>query len=229
MNVVVTENVPVTFLGIFAHFLGMPNSWSTIQVAGHCNCGLESTNSGANASSADPAGTIYAVSPNVVSSEERYATTQVFNGEDMSVPSGHLAVTVYAVSGAYTNGSNYLFPTVESMQTSSYSRIDYSCDSGSTWGYATPLNSSNTYGNYSAAYDPSSKTITVTPSNSDPVQFSCNVNNTNKIQIFGEEGEQLVWTCIAYGIPCNNWGGIGFNVSYALPTTAYHVASFKNN
>jgi hypothetical protein len=43
MNVVVTENVPVTFMGIFAHFLGMKNSWTTIQVAGHCNCGLMST------------------------------------------------------------------------------------------------------------------------------------------------------------------------------------------
>jgi hypothetical protein len=37
MNVAVTENVPVTFMGIFAHSLGMKNSWNTIQVAGHYN------------------------------------------------------------------------------------------------------------------------------------------------------------------------------------------------
>lgn len=45
MKVVVTENVPVTFMGIFAHMLGLPNSWNTIQVVGHCNCGIESSGS----------------------------------------------------------------------------------------------------------------------------------------------------------------------------------------
>jgi hypothetical protein len=40
LNVTVTENVPVTFMGIFAHVFRMSNSWQTVQVVGHCNCGL---------------------------------------------------------------------------------------------------------------------------------------------------------------------------------------------
>jgi hypothetical protein len=40
LNVTVTENVPVTFMGIFAKAFRMSNSWQTVQVVGHCNCGL---------------------------------------------------------------------------------------------------------------------------------------------------------------------------------------------
>jgi hypothetical protein len=42
LNVSVTENVPVTFMGIFAKAFRMSNSWRTVQVVGHCNCGLGS-------------------------------------------------------------------------------------------------------------------------------------------------------------------------------------------
>jgi hypothetical protein len=40
LNVSVTEQVPVTFMGIFAKAFHMSNSWKTVQVVGHCNCGL---------------------------------------------------------------------------------------------------------------------------------------------------------------------------------------------
>jgi hypothetical protein len=46
LNVTVTENVPVTFMGIFAKAFNMSNSWSTVQVVGHCNCGIASSGSG---------------------------------------------------------------------------------------------------------------------------------------------------------------------------------------
>jgi hypothetical protein len=40
LNVAVSENVPVTFMGIFAKAFRMSNSWKSITVVGHCNCGL---------------------------------------------------------------------------------------------------------------------------------------------------------------------------------------------
>ncbi len=40
LNVTVTENVPASFFGVFAKFLGLSNSWQSVPVVGHCNCGM---------------------------------------------------------------------------------------------------------------------------------------------------------------------------------------------
>jgi hypothetical protein len=60
LNVTVTENVPVTFMGIFSRMFGGPSTWTSVQIAGHCNCGLQtgststsSNNVGVLTSSAD--------------------------------------------------------------------------------------------------------------------------------------------------------------------------------
>lgn len=41
MSVTVTENVPVVFMGLFAKMFKESASWTTIKVAGQCNCGID--------------------------------------------------------------------------------------------------------------------------------------------------------------------------------------------
>ena len=43
LNVTVTDNVPAYFFGAFAKVLGMSNSWQSVPVVGHCNCGMTAT------------------------------------------------------------------------------------------------------------------------------------------------------------------------------------------
>jgi hypothetical protein len=120
MNVVVNENVPVTFMGIFAHFLGMKNSWSTIQVAGHCNCGLEGTTT--TSTTTDSLGMTFA-SCQQVGSGSCTNTSGILSAPSNTVTSG--ALVTISVAYSYTGGGGSI---------GGGSGIGYiSCNGGTSW------------------------------------------------------------------------------------------------
>jgi hypothetical protein len=211
MNVAVTENVPVTFMGIFAHSLGMKNSWSTIQVAGHCNCGLEGTTSSVPANTIPfVAGTI----DNWGSFEPIAAVTCWSNascsmisspviGPNNPVPS-NTVVPVTVGGRAAGQGGESISGSVEG---------DISCDGGKTW----------------KSFD----TITINVLGSSPLigNTSCTISNTN--QIYLRVAANLRLGSAGPIFPAGNSYTVQINgASITIPggsTTSLHITSFQNN
>ncbi|MGP8226047.1 MAG: hypothetical protein ACLQGT_07810 [Terracidiphilus sp.] len=211
MNVAVTENVPVTFMGIFAHFLGMKNSWNTIQVAGHCNCGLEGTaTTGSPQTIAINAGTI-----DEFGEFEPIAAVTCWSDSSCSVTSSPLigpndpvpintVVTVTAYGTARGEGNESISGSVE---------MEVSCNGGSTWN--------------------SIDTVKVTVLGSSPLigSASCTVSNTNQIELvvaanltLGSAGP-IFPTGDSFSVQIND-------ASITTPgssTTSLHVTSFQND
>jgi hypothetical protein len=120
MNVVVTENVPVTFMGIFAHFLGMKNSWNTIQVAGHCNCGLEGTTT--TSTTTDPLG-MTSASCQLNGSGSCNNTSGILSAPSNTVPAGNLVSINFNYSYSGSGG------TIGGGSGTAY----LSCNGGTSW------------------------------------------------------------------------------------------------
>jgi hypothetical protein len=211
MNVAVTENVPVTFMGIFAHVLGMKNSWNTIQVAGHCNCGLEDTTSSV------PADTI-SLDTGIIDNWgefEPIAAVTCWSDSSCSVTSSPLVgpndpvptntvVTVTAFGTAQGEGNESIGGSIE---------MEVSCNGGSTWNRMDTLNV-NVLGSYFLIGN-----------------ASCTVSNTNQIELvvaanltLGSAGP-IFPTGDSFSVQINS-------ASITIPggsTTSLHITSFQNN
>jgi hypothetical protein len=211
MNVAVTENVPVTFMGIFAHVLGMKNSWNTIQVAGHCNCGLEGTTSSV------PADTI-SLDTGIIDNWgefEPIAAVTCWSDSSCSVTSSPLVgpndpvptntvVTVTAFGTAQGEGNESIGGSIE---------MEVSCNGGSTWNRMDTLNV-NVLGSYFLIGN-----------------ASCTVSNTNQIELvvaanltLGSAGP-IFPTGDSFSVQINS-------ASITIPggsTTSLHITSFQNN
>ena len=211
MNVAVTENVPVTFMGIFAHLLGMRNAWNTIQVAGHCNCGLEgAATTGSPQTIAINAGFIgrfgdFEPIADVTcwSNSHCSMTSSPLIGPNDPVPA-NTVVTV--TSGAIARGEG-------SASLSGSVKLEVSCNSGSTWSSMATLN------------------VTGLGSSSLPGTASCTVSNTNQIELmvavnlsFGSAGP-IFPTGDSFDVQIDG-------ASITTPgssTTSTHVTSFQND
>jgi hypothetical protein len=206
MNVAVTENVPVTFMGIFAHLLGMQNAWNTIQVAGHCNCGLEG---------AATTGSPQTIAINAGSYNDPIADVTCWSNSHCSMTSSPLigpndpvpANTVVTVtSGAIARGEG-------SASLSGSVKLEVSCNSGSTWSSMATLN------------------VTGLGSSSLPGTASCTVSNTNQIELmvavnlsFGSAGP-IFPTGDSFDVQIDGASITTFGSS----TTSMHVTSFQND
>ena len=211
MSVAVTENVPVTFMGIFAHLLGMPNAWSTIQVAGHCNCGLEGTaTTGSPQTIAINAGII-----DRFGDFEPIAAVTCWSNSSCSVASSPLTgpnnpvppnsvVTVTASGTARGQGGESISGSVD---------MEVSCNGGSTWN--------------------SVDTVHVNVLGSSPLigNASCTVSNTNQIEL--RVTANLTLGSAGPIFPTGNSFSVQINgASITIPggsTTSLHVTSFQND
>lgn len=211
MSVAVTENVPVTFMGIFAHLLGMPNAWNTIQVAGHCNCGLEGTaTTGSPQTIAINAGII-----DRFGDFEPIAAVTCWSNSSCSVASSPLTgpnnpvppntvVTVTASGTARGQGGESISGSVD---------MEVSCNGGSTWN--------------------SVDTVHVNVLGSSPLigNASCTVSNTNQIEL--RVTANLTLGSAGPIFPTGNSFSVQINgASITIPggsTTSLHVTSFQND
>lgn len=211
MNVAVTENVPVTFMGIFAHLLGMPNAWNTIQVAGHCNCGLEGTaTTGSPQTIAINAGII-----DRFGDFEPIAAVTCWSNSSCSMASSPLTgpnnpvppntvVTVTASGTARGQGGESISGSVD---------MEVSCNGGSTW--------------------KSVDTVHVNVLGSSPLigNASCTVSNTNQIEL--RVTANLTLGSAGPIFPTGNSFSVQINgASITIPggsTTSLHVTSFQND
>ncbi len=211
MSVAVTENVPVTFMGIFAHLLGMPNAWSTIQVAGHCNCGLEGTaTTGSPQTIAINAGII-----DRFGDFEPIAAVTCWSNSSCSMASSPLTgpnnpvppntvVTVTASGTARGQGGESISGSVD---------MEVSCNGGSTWN--------------------SVDTVHVNVLGSSPLigNASCTVSNTNQIEL--RVTANLTLGSAGPIFPTGNSFSVQINgASITIPggsTTSLHVTSFQND
>jgi hypothetical protein len=211
MSVAVTENVPVTFMGIFAHLLGMPNAWNTIQVAGHCNCGLEGTaTTGSPQTIAINAGII-----DRFGDFEPIAAVTCWSNSSCSVASSPLTgpnnpvppnsvVTVTASGTARGQGGESISGSVD---------MEVSCNGGSTWN--------------------SVDTVHVNVLGSSPLigNATCTVSNTNQIEL--RVTANLTLGSAGPIFPTGNSFSVQINgASITIPggsTTSLHVTSFQND
>ena len=211
MSVAVTENVPVTFMGIFAHLLGMPNAWNTIQVAGHCNCGLEGTaTTGSPQTIAINAGII-----DRFGDFEPIAAVTCWSNSSCSVASSPLTgpnnpvppnsvVTVTASGTARGQGGGSISGSVD---------MEVSCNGGSTWN--------------------SVDTVHVNVLGSSPLigNATCTVSNTNQIEL--RVTANLTLGSAGPIFPTGNSFSVQINgASITIPggsTTSLHVTSFQND
>ena len=211
MSVAVTENVPVTFMGIFAHLLGMPNAWNTIQVAGHCNCGLEGTaTTGSPQTIAINAGII-----DRFGDFEPIAAVTCWSNSSCSMASSPLTgpnnpvppntvVTVTASGTARGQGGESISGSVD---------MEVSCNGGSTWN--------------------SVDTVHVNVLGSSPLigNASCTVSNTNQIEL--RVTANLTLGSAGPIFPTGNSFSVQINgASITIPggsTTSLHVTSFQND
>ncbi len=211
MSVADTENVPVTFMGIFAHLLGMPNAWSTIQVAGHCNCGLEGTaTTGSPQTIAINAGII-----DRFGDFEPIAAVTCWSNSSCSVASSPLTgpnnpvppnsvVTVTASGTARGQGGESISGSVD---------MEVSFNGGSTWN--------------------SVDTVHVNVLGSSPLigNASCTVSNTNQIEL--RVTANLTLGSAGPIFPTGNSFSVQINgASITIPggsTTSLHVTSFQND
>ena len=211
MSVAVTENVPVTFMGIFAHLLGMPNAWNTIQVAGHCNCGLEGTaTTGSPQTIAINAGII-----DRFGDFEPIAAVTCWSNSSCSMASSPLTgpnnpvppntvVTVTASGTARGQGGESISGSVD---------MEVSCNGGSTW--------------------KSVDTVHVNVLGSSPLigNASCTVSNTNQIEL--RVTANLTLGSAGPIFPTGNSFSVQINgASITIPggsTTSLHVTSFQND
>jgi hypothetical protein len=211
MSVAVTENVPVTFMGIFAHLLGMPNAWNTIQVAGHCNCGLEGTaTTGSPQTIAINAGII-----DRFGAFEPIAAVTCWSNSSCSMASSPLTgpnnpvppntvVTVTASGTARGQGGESISGSVD---------MEVSCNGGSTW--------------------KSVDTVHVNVLGSSPLigNASCTVSNTNQIEL--RVTANLTLGSAGPIFPTGNSFSVQINgASITIPggsTTSLHVTSFQND
>jgi hypothetical protein len=211
MSVAVTENVPVTCMGIFAHLLGMPNAWNTIQVAGHCNCGLEGTaTTGSPQTIAINAGII-----DRFGDFEPIAAVTCWSNSSCSVASSPLTgpnnpvppnsvVTVTASGTARGQGGESISGSVD---------MEVSCNGGSTWN--------------------SVDTVHVNVLGSSPLigNATCTVSNTNQIEL--RVTANLTLGSAGPIFPTGNSFSVQINgASITIPggsTTSLHVTSFQND
>jgi len=211
ISVAVTENVPVTFMGIFAHLLGMPNAWNTIQVAGHCNCGLEGTaTTGSPQTIAINAGII-----DRFGDFEPIAAVTCWSNSSCSVASSPLTgpnnpvppnsvVTVTASGTARGQGGESISGSVD---------MEVSCNGGSTWN--------------------SVDTVHVNVLGSSPLigNATCTVSNTNQIEL--RVTANLTLGSAGPIFPTGNSFSVQINgASITIPggsTTSLHVTSFQND
>ena len=221
MSVAVTENVPVTFLGIFAHVLGMPSSWKTIQVAGHCNCGLEASTTNASTTQTIPTELTALCT---LGSQWCTATTSTMRGGNQTAPSGTVNVTVFAAGGGI--GPDLDNVTIIGPSASIY----YSCNSGSTW---TAINGNFGTPNITYKWSGGYPFPVFVDQGDSQVKFTCAVTNTDQIWIYGTASAEWADYCIEDDTQCPDFdgAGIGFYTTYSIPTSAtvLHVTNFQNN
>ncbi len=227
LQVVVNENVPVSFFGIFSKFLGLSNSWQTVRVVGHCNCGLTGTSSSSSTTQSDPAGLVSALNASCnyggagsggacVGSS---TTTNTITGTNLSAPLGTVTVNA-SVSGGGVGGD----------VVSTYAQLTYSCNNGSTWSYigsGPDMTASSFMQNFG---DPQVTWSGGTPmyamgASPATVTFTCAVSNTNQIRIYGKALDTLSSGCSDGGVCSGGFDGaaIGFTVSYTIPTSLPNV------
>jgi hypothetical protein len=211
MSVAVTENVPVTFMGIFAHLLGMPNAWNTIQVAGHCNCGLEGTATtgspqtiAINAGIIDRFGDFEPIAAVTCWSNSSCSmASSPLTGPNNPVPPNSV-VTVTASGTARGQGGESISGSVD---------MEVSCNGGSTWN--------------------SVDTVHVNVLGSSPLigNASCTVSNTNQIEL--RVTANLTLGSAGPIFPTGNSFSVQINgASITIPggsTTSLHVTSFQND
>jgi hypothetical protein len=211
MSVAVTENVPVTFMGIFAHLLGMPNAWNTIQVAGHCNCGLEGTATtgspqtiAINAGIIDRFGDFEPIAAVTCWSNSSCSmASSPLTGPNSPVPP-NTVVTVTASGTARGQGGESISGSVD---------MEVSCNGGSTW--------------------KSVDTVHVNVLGSSPLigNASCTVSNTNQIEL--RVTANLTLGSAGPIFPTGNSFSVQINgASITIPggsTTSLHVTSFQND